>query len=41
MAPDEGTVTWEDGRLLLHANGLDLDMTEAMEKTGPSITSMT
>lgn len=34
VAPDEGTVTWEDGRLLLHANGLDLDITEAMEKTG-------
>lgn len=34
MAKDDGTVTGEDGRLVLHANGLDLDITEDMEKAG-------
>lgn len=34
MAPDEGTVTWEDGRLLLHADGRELDITGDMETAG-------
>lgn len=34
LAPDDGTVTWEDGRLTLHANGLDLDITEDVERAG-------
>lgn len=34
MAEDDGTVTGKDGRLVLHANGLELDITEVMEKAG-------